>query len=146
MKHGVGLGLALVAASACGWVEAADPPARPAPAKTAVAASTPPAPPVAMARKPLDLRLGDIRNFMTPDDIQAALKVPDADANAVVVEGQRVLVPMKKVEDVPMGLGSLWYAAKDPKNAWRLFAPVVNGPKFEPPLDKIPPPVFRWGP
>jgi hypothetical protein len=143
MKHGVGLVLALVAASACGWVEAADPPARPVPAKAAVATSIPPA---TRPRPPLDLRLGDIRNFMTPDDIQAALKVPDADANSVVVEGQRVLVPMKKVEDVPMGLGSLWYAAKDPKNAWRLFAPVVNAPDTRPPLDKIPPPVFRWGP
>jgi hypothetical protein len=146
MKHGVGLGLALVAASACGWVEAADPPARPAPAKTVTSTSTPPAPPVAKPRAPLDLRLGDIRNFMTPDDIQAALKAPEAEANAVVVEGQRVLVPMKKVEDVPPGLASLWYSVKDPKNAWRIFAPVVNAPALQPPLDKIPPPVFRWGP
>lgn len=145
MKHRVGLGFAVVAASACGWVEAADPPARP-PAKTEAATSNPPASPAAKPRPPLDLRIGDIRTFMTPDDIQAALKAPDADENSVVVEGQRVLVPMKKVEDVPGGLASLWYAAKDPKNAWRLFAPVVNTPDTRPPRDKIPPPVYRWGP
>jgi hypothetical protein len=146
MKHGMGMGLALVA---CGVVEAADPPARPAPAAAAVttpaptAAATPP--PVKLA-KPLDLRIGNVRKYMMPKDYRAALQVPEADANAVVVEGERVLVPMERVEDVPLGLGSLWYAAKDPKNAWRLFAPVVIAPDTRPPLDKIPPPVFRWGP
>jgi hypothetical protein len=139
MKHGLSLGLALVV---CGAVDAADPPARPAPA---AAAATVPAKPPEPA-KPLDLRIGDIRKYMMPRDYQASLKVPDAESNSVVVEGQRVLVPMKTVEDVPPGLGSLWYAAKDPKNAWRLFAPVVNAPDTRPPLDKIPPPVFRWGP
>jgi hypothetical protein len=143
MKHGVGLSLALMA---LGVVEAAEPPVPPAPVKPppTVATPTPPAPP--KLTKPLDLRLGDIRNFMTPDEYQAALKAPDAEENSVVVEGQRVLVPMKKVEDVPGGLAGLWYAAKDPKNAWRLLAPVVNAPDTRPPLDKIPPPVFRWGP
>jgi hypothetical protein len=143
MKHGMGLSLALVA---LGVVEAAEPPAHPAPAKPAPTVTTPVAPPPAKVTKPLDLRLGDIRNFMTPDEYQAALKAPDLEENSVVVEGQRVLVPMKQVEDVPGGLASLWYAAKDPKNAWRLFAPVVNAPDTRPPLDKIPPPVFRWGP
>jgi hypothetical protein len=143
MKHGMGLGLALVA---LGAVKAAEPPAHPAPVKPAPTVATPAAPPAAKVTKPLDLRLGDIRNFMTPDEYQAALKAPDPEENSVVVEGQRVLVPMKQVEDVPGGLASLWYAAKDPKNAWRLFAPVVNAPDTRPPLDKIPPPVFRWGP
>ena len=145
MKHGVGLGLALVA---CGVVEAADPPARPAPVPAAVTTPTPAATSTsssAKPAKPLDLRVGNVRKYMMPKDYRASLQVPDADANTVVVEGQ-ALVPMKRVEDVPMGLGGLWYAAKDPKNAWRLFAPVVNAPDTRPPLDKIPPPVFRWGP
>ena len=142
MKFGLKLGFALVV---CGVVEAADQPARPAPAESAATAPAKPANPAKPAR-PLDLRIGNIRNYMMPRDYQAALKVPDAESNSVVVEGQRVLVPMKEVEDVPLGLGSLWYAAKDPKNAWRLFAPVVNAPDTRPPLDKVPPPVFRWGP
>jgi hypothetical protein len=142
MKHGMGMGLALVA---CGVVEAAEPPARPAPATSSSTAAGP-APAAAKPAKPLDLRVGNIRKYMMPKDYRAALQAPEPDADAVVVEGQRVLVPMREVEDVPLGLGSLWYAAKDPKNAWRLFAPVVNAPDTRPPLDKIPPPVFRWGP
>jgi hypothetical protein len=144
MKHALSLGLALMV---CGVVEAGDPPARPAPARVPAAATAPARPArAADPAKPLDLRIGDIRKYMMPRDYQASLAVPDAESNSVVVEGQRVLVPMKEVEDVPLGLGSLWYAAKDPRNAWRLFAPVVNAPDTRPPLDKIPPPVFRWGP
>jgi hypothetical protein len=135
------MGLALVA---CGVIEAAEPPARPAPATSTAAAPAPAKP--AKPAKPLDLRVGNIRKYMMPKDYRAALQAPEPDADAVVVEGQRVLAPMREVEDVPLGLGSLWYAAKDPRNAWRLFAPVVNAPDTRPPLDKIPPPVFRWGP
>ena len=62
-----------------------------------------------------------------------------------VVEGQREIAPMRVVEDVPMGLGSLWYAAKSPQNAWRLLAPTVTF-KDGPTVDKVPPPIFRWGP
>jgi hypothetical protein len=138
MKHGLGLGLALLA---CGVVEAADPPARPAPA-----ASTPsPTPAVAKPAKPLDLRIGDVRKYMMPRDFQAVLRAPDSDANTVVVEGQREVAPMRMVEDVPMGLASLWYSVKDPKNAWRILAPAVTF-KDGPTVDKVPPPVFRWGP
>lgn len=140
MKQVAGLWIALSLGVAA---EAADPPARPEPAKQAATAAAPPAP---RLTKPLDLRVGDVRHYMMPKDYQASLNVPEAEANAVVVEGQRALVPMKKVEDVPPGLAGLWHAAKDPKNAWRLFAPVVNAPDTRPPLDKIPPPVFRWGP
>jgi hypothetical protein len=146
MKLGVGMGLALVA---CGVVEAADPPGRPAPAAAAATAPTPAAtstPAAEKPAKPLDLRIGNVRKYMMPNEYRAALQAPEPDADAVVVEGRRVLVPMAAVEDVPLGLGSLWYAAKDPKNAWRLFAPVVNAPDTRLPLDKIPPPVFRWGP
>jgi hypothetical protein len=148
MKHGLGLGLALVV---CGVVDAAEPPVGAPPAAStptltrAAPAPNPTAPTTSQPVKPLDLRIGDVRKYMMPRDFQHALGAPDADANTVVVEGERELLPIKRVEDVPGGLASLWYAAKDPKNAWRLLAPVVH---FEdgPPVDKVPPPVFRWGP
>jgi hypothetical protein len=142
MKHGLGMVLALVV---CG-VAAAEPPA---PAAVVPAAAIPPkataSAPAAQTSKPLDLRVGDIRKYMMPRDFQATLRAPDADTNTVVVEAQRELLPMRQVEDVPGGLASLWYAAKDPKNAWRLFAPVVAF-KDGPTVDKVPPPIFRWGP
>ena len=143
MKHGWGLGLTL---AICAVVDAAEPPVRAAPA--AGVPSTPAAarPPAAVQPfKPLDLRIGDVRKYMMPRDFQTALRTPDADANTVVVEAQRELAPMKQVEDVPGGLAALWYAAKSPQNSWRLLAPVVH---FQdgPTVDKVPPPVFRWGP
>jgi hypothetical protein len=142
MKHGVGLGLALMAAAsaACGVVEAADPPARRPPA---TATATAPAP--AKSTKPLDLRVGNFRKYMMPKDYRAAIGQPDADKDTVVVEGQRVLVPMEHIENVPPGLGAFWYAAKHPLNSWRLFAPMVNAPPAGPP-SPVPPPVFRRGP
>jgi hypothetical protein len=141
MKHGLGLVLAIVV---YGVVEAAEPPARAAPGSTPMAAK-PAVPATTHIVKPLDLRVGDLRKYMMPRDFQTALRTPDADSNTVVVEGQREVAPMKQVEDVPVGPASLWYAVKDPKNAWRLLAPVVH---FEdgPTVDKVPPPVFRWGP
>ena len=142
MKQVAGLWIAL----SLGVVaEAADPPARPETIKPASTAASPASLPPVKLTKPLDLRVGDVRNYMMPKDYQASLGMPEADKNSVVVEGKRELVPMKMVEDVPPGLAGLWYAVKDPKNAWRLFAPVVH---FEdgPPIDKVPPPVFRWGP
>jgi hypothetical protein len=142
MKKRVGVWFALLP---CMAVEAADPPAhavapppvRAIPSTVAADAGKP--------AKPLDLRVGDVRNYMMPRDFQAALKAPDADSNTVVVEGQREIAPMRMVEDVPPGLASLWYAAKDPKNSWRLLAPMVTF-KDGPTYDKVPPPVFRWGP
>jgi hypothetical protein len=140
MKHGLGLGLALVV---CGVVDAAEPPARAAATAPAPAAAKPAVAPA--PAKPLDLRIGDVRKYMMPRDFQAALKAPDAESNTVVVEGQREVAPMRMVEDVPLGLASLWYGVKDPKNAWRLLAPSVTF-KDGPTVDKVPPPVFRWGP
>jgi hypothetical protein len=137
MKHGVGLGFALMVG---GVVAAAEPASQAIPAPAAAeSAATAPAP------KPLDLRIGDVRKYMMPRDFQSAVKAPDAEANTVVVEGQREVVPMRMVEDVPLGLASLWYSAKDPKNAWRLLAPAITF-KDGPTVDKVPPPIFRWGP
>ena len=152
MKRGSGLALALLV---CGVVEAADPPVHAAPAQSPPhpARSTPASAAVQSARqstdsppaKPLDLRVGDVRKYMMPREFQSALGAPDAEANTVIVQGQREVVPMRMVEDVPGGLAALWYGVKDPKNAWRIFAPVVNF-KDGPTVDKVPPPVFRWGP
>ena len=145
MKYGLNWVLALVAATAVsGIAGAAEPPVR-APTVPKPAATRPATPTITPVAKPLDLRVGDVRKYMMPRDFQAVLRAPDADANTVVVEGQREVVPMRMVEDVPMGLGSLWYSAKDPKNAWRMFAPSVTF-KDGPTVDKVPPPIFRWGP
>jgi hypothetical protein len=143
MNSVLGLGLLVVAGLASGVAAAAEPPARAATttASAPVADKSSRAPPT----KPLDLRIGDVRKYMMPRDFQAALHTPDADADTVVVQGQREVVPMRMVEDVPMGLASLWYSAKDPKNAWRMLAPAVTF-KDGPTVDKVPPPVFRWGP
>ena len=151
MKHGLGWGLALVV---CGLVEAAEPatraaavqaPSKPASAAAAPATAKPATPAATPTAKPLDLRIGDVRKYMMPRDFQVALGAPDADKNTVVVQGQRELVPMRMVEEVPGGLAALWYGVKDPKNSWRIFAPVLDF-KDGPTVDKVPPPVFRWGP
>lgn len=142
MKQMVGAWIALSLGIAA---EAADPPARPAAPLPAKPAPTLAAAAAATPSNPLDLRIGDVRKYMMPRDWQTTLKAPDADANTVVVEGQREIAPMRVVEDVPMGLGSLWYAAKSPQNAWRLLAPTVTF-KDGPTVDKVPPPIFRWGP
>jgi hypothetical protein len=139
----VALGIALMMSAAA---QAADPPApapkpaasRPAPV-SAQAAPTKPA-----VRKPLDLRLRDMREYVTTEQFRALMNAPDADSNTVVVEGTKLL-PMQHIENVPPGLASLWYAAKHPANAWRIFAPIVNAPEFQN-ESKVPPPIFRWGP
>lgn len=144
MNSVLGLGLLVVAGLASGVAAAAEPPARAA-TTTASAPAADKSTRAMQPTKPLDLRIGDVRKYMMPRDFQVAVKAPDADSNTVVVEGQREVVPMRLVEDVPLGLGSLWYAAKDPANAWRLLAPAVTF-KDGPTYDKVPPPVFRWGP
>jgi len=141
MKHRWKMGLALMA---CGVVAAAEPPVVPSNA-VQPAVVQPPVPTTTPTRKPLDLRVGDIRKYMMPNEFLATVRAPDADSDTVVVEGQREVVPMRRVEDVPMGLASLWYSVKDPKNAWRILAPTLNF-KDGPTVDKVPPPVFRWGP
>jgi hypothetical protein len=145
MKNGWGLGVVLLACN--GVVVGAEPPARPVMALPAPAAAStkPVTPSPAKESKPLDLRVGDVRKYMMPREFAAVLRAPDAESSMVIVEGRRESAFMKRVEEVPMGLPSLWYGIKDPKNAWRLFAPTMtfnDGPT----VDKVPPPIFRWGP
>ena len=143
MKRGWGLGLTLMLGCA---VEAAEPapPARtpaPEPNVTTTAGDNPP------VRKPLDLRIRDIRNYMMPNEYRALINAPDADKNTVVVEGKRVLLPMKFEQPVPAGFppATLWWALRNPTQSWRILVPDLNAPAAGPP-NPVPPPVFRWGP
>ena len=141
MKRRLGWGLTL---AVCAAADAAEPaptsaalPSRPA------AAAVAPAP-----AKPLDLRIGDIRTYMMPDEYRAALGAPDADKDTVVVEAKRELVPMKSEQPVPDGLIAPFWALAHPLQSWRILAPDLNRPPEGPrdAADKIPPPIFRWGP
>lgn len=136
MKQRLGLSLVLLL---CAAAHAADPPA---PAGKAVKPSA--AKPARSA--PLNLRIGDVRRYLTPADFQAALNAPDADANSVVVEGTRQAAPLQSQNAVPGGLASLWYALRKPTQSWRILLPDVNAPAMGPTWDKVPPPIFRWGP
>jgi hypothetical protein len=149
----VGLGVAL---AACAAVEAAEPVAV-APAQTASTPASVPAPanesasavpnPSPVIRKPLDLRIGDVRKYMMPNEFRAALDAPDAEKNTVVVEGRRELLPVEYAKPIPTWpLGPLWWSLKNPTQSWRILLPDVNLPEDGPTTDKVPPPIFRWGP
>lgn len=115
-------------------------PASRAPAAEAAKKSAPPA-------KPLDLRIGDIRKYMTPEEFQALSVQPD-ESNTVVVQANAPQLPMKSALDVPGGIVAPFWALAHPTQAWRLFLPDarVNIKNIPPPESKVPPPIFRWGP
>ena len=154
MKHRVGLALTL---AVCAAAQAAEPavssriPATALPATTApdsTHTSIPPAkPPPA---KPLDLRIGDVRKYMMPEEFDAAIGAPDAERDTVVVEAHRALLPMKSEQPVPGGIIAPFWALAHPLQSWRILLPDLNmksvdeGPRE--PADRIPPPIFRWGP
>jgi len=129
MKNRLGMGFVLLL---CAATAAADPP-KPAATRAAVS-------------KPLNLKIGDIRKYMTPNEYLAAISAPDADKTDIVVEGERAAPKLKSELPVPGGFGSLWYAATNPLQSWRILLPNVNAPAAEPVYDVVPPPVFRWGP
>jgi hypothetical protein len=129
MRHGLAVCFALLF---CAGAQGADPP------KPAAVQPT--------ARKPLDLRIGDIRKYMTPQEYLAAINAPDADRTDIVVEGARAAPKLESERPVPGGLASLWYAARNPLQSWRVFLPDVNAPAAGPVYDPVPPPIFRWGP
>jgi hypothetical protein len=139
MKRRVGLGITL---AACAVVEAAEPAAVP-PASTAPPAASIAKPAV---KKPLDLRIGDVRKYMMPNEFREAIAAPDADKNTVVVEAKRELLPVAYEEPIPDGpLMPLWWALRNPANSWRILLPDINRGPAGPP-DVVPPPIFRWGP
>ena len=153
MNTRVGLGVTL---AMCAVAEAAEPTAAssatngPSAASPAVAAPTAPAPPAAKPAltKPLDLSVGDVRSYMMPNEYRAALSAPDADKNTVVVEAKRELLPMKSEQPVPGGIMAPFWALANPLQSWRVFLPDLKRPEEGPrePQDKVPPPIFRWGP
>jgi hypothetical protein len=138
MRQGVGWGFALVL---CGAAQAAEPPVRATPAQTAPLPVT-----RVPTKKPLDLRVGDVRKYMMPNEFQATLSAPDADKNTVVVEGTRDLPPLKSQQPIPNAIIAPFWAMAHPLQAWKIFVPDVNRPPDGPTVDKVPPPIFRWGP
>ena len=143
MQHRVSLGWALMVCAAAQAVE-------PAAGVPATSPSSAPHPAVAApdprVRKPLDLRVGDVRRYMMPNEFRAAIDAPDADKNTVVVEGNRELLPVKYERPIPPGaiMAPIW-ALMNPTQSWRILLPDINRPPPGPP-DRVPPPIFRWGP
>ena len=141
----------VVALAACAAVEAAEPTAVAPPVQPASAPVAAPAPavpnPKPAIQKPLDLRIGDVRKYMMPNEFRAALDEPDADKNTIVVEAQRELLPVTYERPIPMGpLLPLFWALRHPTESWRIFVPDLNRAADGPTEDKVPPPIFRWGP
>jgi hypothetical protein len=157
MKRRLGLGLTL---AMCAAVDAAEPAATPPSPEVALPAATTAAPAATVPAtapttasaakpasvKPLNLRVGDVRRYMMPNEYRAALGAPDAEKNTVVVEARRELLPVEYEEPIPTWpLGPLWWGLKNPTQSWRIFLPDINAPEASPP-DPVPPPIFRWGP
>jgi hypothetical protein len=139
-RVGLGLGGLLCTALA----SAADPvPATTVAAPTVVA--TPAATPAA-ARPPLNLRIGDIREYMSAEDFRALSAEREPDSNTVIVEARAPLLEVKEDRAVPGGIMAPIWALVNPTQAWRIFVPDLKRPADGPPDSKIPPPVFRWGP
>jgi hypothetical protein len=99
-------------------------------------------------RKPLDLRLGDIRRYITPEEYRALLNAPALEANTVVVKAEAPLLPMKSSHDIPGGILTPFWALANPHKIWRLVLPDprIDITKIPPPDTPVPPREFRWGP
>jgi hypothetical protein len=151
MNHAAGWSLALVFSLAADAVEPAGPPQ---PAKATRIATVPQAKPaseadhpaLALPAKRLDLRVGKIRDLMSRREMAALLGAPDWEKDAIVVEAQRELLPMKFEEQVPGGPAALWWALKNPTQSWRVLLPDINRPDPGPLTmeQKVPQPEFRW--
>jgi hypothetical protein len=126
---------------------AAEPPAAPAPLAVAEApkATGPAADKAAAPRRPLDLRIGDIRKYMPPEEYRALMNIAD-ERNTVLVQADAPLLTMKHEKPVPVAIMAPFWALANPTQAWRILVPDLNRPHSGPPESKVPPPVFRWGP
>lgn len=146
MKWSTYLTLAICAAA--GAVEPAPGQAAPvaparasAPSAPAKPAAKPPAP-----VKRLDLRVGDVRNYMTPEEFQALINGREDERNTIVVQADAPLAPMRSDLDVPGGIIAPFWALAHPTQAWRLFLPDARvNIKNIPPLETKVPPPFRAG-
>jgi hypothetical protein len=153
MNHAAGWSLALVFSLAAG---AAEPPgpsqATQAPRVATIPQSKPASkadlPPSELPAKRLDLRVGKIRDLMSRREMAALLGAPDWEKDAIVVEGQRELLPMKFEAPIPGGPMALWWALKNPAQSWRILLPDPNSPAARPLTmeEKVPAREFRWGP
>lgn len=147
MKRGILIGGAFLI---CASAQAAEPTAA-APSTAPVVASRPPPPPAPSDADPLpktlDLRVGDVRKYMTPDEFRALLAGREEERNTVVVQANVPLLPVKSEQPIPSGMPllPLWWAVMNPTQSWRILVPDLNAPPPGPP-EKIPPPIFRWGP
>jgi hypothetical protein len=109
--------LALGAAASAVW--AADPPAPPAP-KFSVPVKSADQPPVPRV---MDLKAPGIRDVMSTDEMEAAIRV--ADENEAVGEPEVVAVQGAiPAPYVPNGFAALYWAATNPLDSWRILAPV----------------------
>jgi hypothetical protein len=116
---------------------AAKPSATDAPAKTEPAKAAP--------RKLLDLRIGDVRKYMTPEEYEALINPQADERNTVIVKADAPLVPMKSQLDVPGGIIAPFWALANPTQAWRIFAPIPNF-KDGPTENKVPQRSMGLGP
>jgi hypothetical protein len=106
--------LACLAGALCALGANAD--EHPAPASPAHAATP--------ARSPhtLDLRLGDLRRYLDPTE----LDTPTSDEmEEIVVRGQK-LPPLPERREIPRALGAIIYSLQNPLQAWRILAPDPN--------------------
>jgi len=147
MKTGFAWGVTLML---CAAVEADEP----APSQTAKEqaplsgpATTTPQRSAAPKSKTLDLRIGDVRKYMMPNEYRAAMNVPDADKTTVIVQGERKVAPLQSELPQPVALGAVYSLFRHPTTAWRLFVPDMSAYAPQPgPPDVVPPREFRWGP
>ena len=116
--------------------QAAEPPAKPAPAASQTA-----------PRAPLKLGIGEVRKYMMPNEYRAALNMADTDKSTVIVQGERAVAPLQSERPQPVGLGAVYSLFRHPTSAWRLFVPDMSAYAPQPgPPDVVPPREFRWGP
>ncbi|MBV8853885.1 MAG: hypothetical protein JOY91_10820 [Sinobacteraceae bacterium] len=73
--------------------------------------------------RPLNLNAPDVRSVVPVQELKEPLPTPEEqntaeETNTVQVAGD------SNTPDVPGGFGALWWAIRNPAQAWRIFAPV----------------------
>ena len=78
----------------------------------------------ALPLKPLDLRPPDLHSILSTDSPQAISFIDAEDTPAFVIVGAPQLLEMQSHTHVPQtGIGSLYWALRHPKRAWRIMLP-----------------------
>jgi hypothetical protein len=93
----------------------------------------------------LDLRKGDLRRFIPPEQLYEPWT---AELDEIVVQSRRRAPPdIPENRAVPGGLAGLFWAARQPTEAWRLLVPDPKAPEVGPPNDldapREPPGAYR---